>query len=1107
MFLDVRSAGAKRAGARVLLGMLILTGMVSVSRAQMPTATILGVVKDSSGAVVPEAALTARNTENGQTRTASSAADGSFRIAALPVGNYQVRAEHPGFRAAIRGGLTLTVSQEAVVNFTLELGAVEQAIAVTAEAPLVNTTSGSLGGLVDEQKVSDLPLNGRNYIDLTLMQTGVEEHKNASKTGGLTGTIFSSNGAPIRSNNFLLDGAIMQNFAGVNAASVSGSSLVVEGIREYRVITNSFGAEYGMTMGSQMVIVSKGGGNNFHGSLYEYLRNSVLDARNFFDYSTPTSPGRLPPYKRNQFGGSFGGPIKKDKTFFYGVLEELRERLGRTLLTNTIAAECHGAVGTVIWNGQGTRPAGSVGAPCTQLGNNPSGLGPAGTGTNSVTISPQTAPLLALYPLPNLSANKITFPFSQPTNTNYGQMRVDQTFSANDTMFVRYTVDDTTQTQPIDFPQFLNDRVSRFQYTTFSENHVFTPSLLNTGRLSYSRTRVAFDSPSGLSGPQYSFVPGLEMGPIMIGGVTAFGPNNTTPNGKVQNLYTLSDDLFYTHGRHSLKFGTLINYIQQFTQNGTGVKGSITFASVASFLSGTTSTYTAVSPGSQVNRLFTFTTIGNYVQDDFRVRPTLTLNLGVRYEISTQIRETRGRGVAIRDIQHDAKTTLGLPLLNPTLKNVSPRFGFAWDVRGDGKTALRGGFAELYDLSNIATALSAEAQATPPFSSSSSVSTQATLALPLFFPESTKGTALRIVDYHLQQSHMLQYNLALERQLPYQMGLTVAYGGSRGINLMQIKEGNPTVPQGIGVNGVCVRPPAGQALDPNRSNYCWLGIDPVSKLPLDPRTNPFWATIEEKTGAGNSWYNSLQVALVKRLGRGLQFQSSYTFSKAIDETQGQQNVDSTASSTFGTDPTHRQVDRGVSDFNTTHNWRFNTIYNLPGPKTEQWYGTLLKGWRMSGILSMQTGLPFTPTIQADRSQAGVNNGAAGINRPNLVPGRSNSNIILGGPDHYFDATAFVLQPAGFLGNAGRNILYGPGFANIDFSMVKDTALKFLGESGRLEFRAEIFNILNRANFASPSNIVFAGRTDGEAPLATAGNITNTGDARSRQIQFAMKLVF
>jgi len=508
--------------------------------------------------------------------------------------------------------------------------------------------------------------------------------------------------------------------------------------------------------------------------------------------------------------------------------------------------------------------------------------------------------------------------------------------------------------------------------------------------------------------------------------------------------------------------------------------------------------YTAVTPGSQINRLFTFTTFGFYTQDDFRATPRLTLNLGVRYEFSTQINETRGRGVAIRDIQHDASTTLGIPLVNPTLKNVSPRLGFAWDIAGDGKTALRGGFSELYDLANIATALSAEAQATPPFSENSSVTTTTALALPLTFPASAAGRALRIVDYHLQQSHMLQYNLTLERQLPFQMGLTVAYGGSRGINLMQIKEGNPTVPQGMAVAGTCVRAPADQLTNINRPNYCWVGGD--------PRTNPFWSTIEEKTGAGDSWYNSLQVGLLKRLSKGLQLQSSYTFSKAIDDTQGQQNVDSTAASAIGMDPTHNRVDRAVSDFNTTHNWRFNAIYNLPGPSADRWAAKFVSGWRASGILSLQSGLPFTPTVQADRDRAAVNNAAAGINRPNLVAGRDNGNIILGGPDQYFDPTAFALQPAGFLGTAGRNILYGPGFANLDFSLAKETSIKQLGEAGRLEFRAEVFNILNRANFASPSNTVFAGRADGESPLSTAGSISSTA-ASSRQIQFALKLLF
>src|SRR3990167_3865834 len=299
-----------------MFSFLLCVGLfVSVGLAQLPTATILGVVKDSSGAVVPGSTLTARNVETGQTRTGVSAWDGSYRFSALPVGSYEVRVEQSGFQAAVRSGLTLTVGQEAVVNFTLEVGAVTQTVAVTAEAPLVNTTSGSLGGLVDERKVADLPLNGRNYMDLTMLQSGVQEAPGTRTGSNRYGGWFSSNGAPLRSNNYLLDGAPMVGVFGGSPASTTGNTLGLEGIREWRVVTNSFPAEYGMTMGSQMVVVTKSGTNTFHGSLFEYLRNSALDARNFFDYKTPASPRRLPAFTRNNFGGSFGGRFRRTRHF------------------------------------------------------------------------------------------------------------------------------------------------------------------------------------------------------------------------------------------------------------------------------------------------------------------------------------------------------------------------------------------------------------------------------------------------------------------------------------------------------------------------------------------------------------------------------------------------------------------------------------------------------------------------------------------------------------------------------------------------------------------------------------------------------------------------
>ncbi len=1059
---------------------LLLLSTIKPAVSQLPTATILGNVKDSSGAVVPGATVIARNVDTGQTRTASSAADGSYRIPALPVGNYELRVENPGFQTEVRQGLTLSISQEAVVNIALQVGAVEQTVAVTAEAPIVNTTSGSLGGLVDEQKIAELPLNGRNFIDLTMAQTGVVQHTRLSTSASSTvGTWFSSNGAPLRSNNYLLDGAVMQSVMGATPGSASGSTLGVEGIREYRVVTNSFTAEYGMTMGSQMVIVSKGGTNNFHGSLFEYLRNDHLDARNFFDYKTVASQRRLPPFKKNNFGGSVGGPVRKDKDFFHVVYEGVRERLGVTRVLNVIPASAK------VDGGAGGVP----------------------------QIAAVVKPLLTLFPNPNLPGNQFTYPVSQPTNEVYSQARADHNFSVGDSLFARYTIDDAEQVKPQQYPQFNDDRLSRSQYATLSENHVFSPAVLNTARFSYSRTKTWNDSISGISGPQFSFVPGREIGTITVSGLTGMGPQNNNPTHFKQNVFTWSDDLFYTRGAHSLKFGALSNHYQQFIQVSTNINGTINFPSLVSFLSGgPLNTYTSLTPGSILARYFHYTTLGFYVQDDWRVKSNLMLNLGLRYEFNTQPNEVTGHGAALRDVQHDANTTLGPPFENSSLKNFSPRFGFAWDVNGNGKTAVRGGFGLLYDIGNMGSGLVVGTTATPPFSSSSEVLRSATFSIPFSFPPGAAGKALRTVDYLLQQPHLLQYNLTVERQLPFATGVTLAYAGSRGINLVQTKEGNPTVPQGVPVGNTCVAqnpPPAFSLTQPR----CWTGTD--------PRTNPNWTTMEFKTGGGSSWYHSLQFGASKRLSKGLQFQSSYTWSKLLDETQGQLGAENGGTPV---DSVHRKLDHGPAEFDITQSWRFNAIYRLPalvnsGGAT----GAILNGWWISGIISAQTGYAFSPTLGSDRSRQ---NAGTSTDRPDWAPGATTQGVTsgksrgcqvgtagvpagtpLGTPQLYFDPCAFAIHPLGFVGNVGRNVLRGPGVANLDFSVAKDTALRFLGESGKLEFRAEIFNILNHANFDMPSTASFSALRDVEAPLANAGRITSTGGRTSRQIQFALKILF
>ena len=1054
----------KSHGKLCLVALFLCWVTTAVVWAQMPTATVLGVVKDATGAVVPSASLTARNLETGQTRRAVAGTDGSYRLSALPVGIYEIRAEQPGFRAALHTGLTLTVAQEAVVNFTLEVGAIEQTVTVAAEAPMVDTTSGSLGGLVDEQRVSDLPLNGRNYINLTLMQTGVNLHSRHGETAGSTGTWFSSNGATTRSNNYLLDGASMMTTWGASSASIGHSTLGVEGIREYRVITNSFSAEYGMTMGSQMVIASKNGTNTFHGSLFEYLRNSALDARNFFDLQTVANKRRLPPFTRNQFGGSVGGPIRRDKLFFYGVYEALRERLGVTTVSDTI---------------------------------------PPAARADVSQISPIIRPLVTLWPEPNLPNNKYTFPFSQPTTENYGQIRVDQTVSASDSLFGRLTIDDAEKINPREWPQWRDPRTSRFQFTTLSETRIVSPTLLNTARFSFSRTWLKTDSISGVSGPQFAFIPGQEVANIVVAGVTRFQGDNASPSHNKQNIYTWSDDLFYTRGRHSLKFGTLINRFQQYTQLSLQSKGNVTFANIATFLQGRVQNLQMVTAGSRQERYYESTSAGFYVQDDLRLASRLNLNLGLRYEFLTIPQEAMNPSIGsnLRDIQHDAQTTLGRPLFgkNPSLRNFSPRFGFAWDVRGDGRTAIRGGFGLLYDINSpYGSAMLSLAAATPPFSSLSSLQDFNLTALPVVLPPEVIGKSLRIMDYALQQSHILQYNLTVQRQLPFDMALTLAYAGSRGLNLMQHRDGNPTTPQIL---------PDGRKF--------WTGNE--------PRINPNWTYIRLNTAGGNSWYNSFQFGLQKRLSKGLQFQSSYTWSKVIDETQGVVPNDSSGD-IDRVDPTDRKVDRGLAGFDILHNWRFNTIYRLPEFSSGGSVGKVLNGWWMSGILSLQGGYPFSVGLQRNRSRSKAND--SGSDRPDLRPGIKAADIIrgvsrgcgnfpagtpVGTWERWYDPCAFAVQPAGFLGTAGRGIIRGPGLANVDFSIGKDTALGFLGESGKLEFRAEFFNLLNRVNLGTLGGTsapapVFAGIQDVENPLGNAGRITSTGTT-SRQIQLALRLLF
>lgn len=1048
-----------RAGKLSLVGMLLWGGSLAV--AQVPTASISGTVSDSSGAVLAGASVTTTNRETSLTRTVRSGADGHYHFSSLPVGIYDVKAEIAGFQSQLKQNLNLAVGQEAVLNFTLAVGTVQETISVTAEAPLVDTTSGALGGLVNEERVTELPLNGRSFNDLVFLQTGITVHHPASATSSTSiGTDYSSNGAPLRSNNIVLDGArLTSGFDGLTGNSISGLMLGVDAIREFRVLTNNFPAEYGMTMGSQMVIVSKSGTNRVHGSIFDFLRNSVVDARNFFARTNP-------PYHRNNFGGSLGGPIRKDKDFFFVSYEGLRELLGVPLLLNV--------------PNQRARTNGGLVAQ----------------------ISPSVIPYLNLYPLPNgvlandpaglLGVETYSFSFNQPTDENFGQFRVDHNFSERNQLFLRYTIDDARKiTSAGNNPaQFQQEITSRSQYATLAESHIFSPAVLNTSRLSLSRPFRTFTYPPAPGTSDLVFLQGLglQLGSMAPGsGVTSIGGGNNLL--RKETSFTFSDDISWIEGKHSFKFGTLMNRYRTLVNGNTNRWGAFQFNSLQQFLLGVPSQVTFLAPGTISDRTYVWNTFGFYAQDEWRATSRLTLNVGLRYEFNTTVTEVTGRGSSVRNLLTDTTWQL-TPALNknPSLKNFGPRFGFAWDVLGDGKTAIRGGFGILSDIANLTSASDVENTGMPPFSSTVVINNG------LCFPSCTvvpsinqivfgTGGSLRMIEYNQAQPRLLSYNFTLERQLPGSMMISVGYAGSRGINILQTIDGNPTLPQVL----------------PGGTEF-WTGTD--------RRRNPAFSFCECKTSGGSTWYNSLQMSLQKRVSHGLEFQVSYTFSKMLDNTQGQHGGEAGGSSVTGTDPLHLKTDQGPTDFNIPHYFAFNTLYKLPSPATSGIVGGIAKGWRVGTILTIQSGLPFTANLSGNRSRSNVLGGGTGNpDRPNLV---SECRMIRGGPDQYFNPACFSIQPVGFLGSAGRNIMMGPLHSIWNFSLMKDIPIRYLGEGRHFEFRAEFFNLLNHADF----NIPLAGRTvytatptsASSTPLSTAGQISSTiGPAR--EIQFALKFIF
>jgi hypothetical protein len=1019
-----------------------LVALTSPALAQITSATISGTIKDETGGVLPGVDVGVRNLDTGLTRSVVTDANGYYTVPGLAPGRYEARASLQGFTTAVQSGFVLEVAQEAGLNLVLKLGTAEETITVTGESPLVDVRTSALSAVVDQKTIEELPLNGRNYIALATLQPGIVQFTEKTGTSPATrGVQLNINGMGGRSNSFLIDGANMRGYAGIATVSAADSTLGVETIQEFRVVTNAFSADYGRVMGGVVSIATKSGTNVLHGSGFEFFRNSRMDARNFFDVGDP------PPFTRHQYGGVVGGPIVRNRIFFFAGYERLQEDLGMTVVTAV-----------------------------------PTAAARAGA------VNPRVRPYLDLYPQPNgrdigPGTAQYTYAFTRTTRENFLQGRVDMQLSEKDLLFVRHTFDDSDQKYPLStgtiqttgFPQFFTVGTSGNHFFTAEAKRTFTQNLLNTAR--FSASVLTYEQhPGNTLAERLPFFPEAPfMGTIQIAGLSQLGNDNISPSTQNVDYWTWSDDVTYTRGKHLFKTGALIEHSYTPKLTTVNSRGLYTFANLTQFLAGTPSRFQGVLPGGTMTRNRPATLFGFYVQDDYRVTSALTLNLGLRYEFSTVPLDKDGLDAYLPDLLAPAVVKGGL-WQNPSLKNFAPRLGFAWDIGGDGRTAIRGGSGLYYDTDSPFNSSLGFIISSPPFAPAVNI-TGAGIPFPTpVWPSATNTAALnlRTIDYHINQPMGWTYNVNLQHELAANWAATVGYAGSRGYNLPNAIEGNPVVP----------------TVRPDGTLFFPAGA---------PRRNPNWGSIDYRTTEGRSTYNALQTGLLKRFSGGHQVQLSYTLSKTMDNADAQLGMDTANSSIYPPNPYDLDAEWAVAAFHAPHVFTANGTWELPAFRNNG----VLGGWQVNGIVSLHTGYPFSPSIQTQNWSRSGNISGGAEDRPNVKPGTDPKKIITGDPNRWFDSSVFELQPQGTFGNTPRNFLRGPGFANVDMSLVKNQAL---GGNRRLQIRLEVFNVLNRANFATPTRPVFAGASQNEAPLPTAGRILRTVNS-SRQIQLGAKILF
>jgi hypothetical protein len=1032
--------------------------------------------------------------------------------------------------------IELTVGAQQVLNVPLKVGAANQTILVESAAPLVQLGSSTVSAQVESKEILEIPLNGRDWASLATLSPGVNaiETQMPFENGALRGNrgfgsqLTISGGRPTQ-NNYRLDGLSINDYGNAAPGSVIGGNLGVDAIQEFSVITGNYSAEYGKTSGGIVNAISKSGTNALHGDIYEFFRNQKLDANDFFS-NVAGKP--KPPYRRNQFGAAAGGPIRKDRTFMFADYEGIRQAQGAPTGASKVLSDAarsgHLANGTVV------------------------------------QVDPLIQKFMAIMPHANgpVSGDVGQFVFS-PTRVvheNFVTTRLDHNISAKDSLFATYTYDDSpfTTQDGFDAVSILSQVVRHL--AALEETHIFSPSLANSARVGFNREAVINNQVVGAinpaaADPTLSVMPGYDIPSFII------GPLSRTPAGLPGgftrfnwNSIQFYDDAFLTRGTHSLKFGFALERMRYnlhtlYLPNGLlRFNGKATGNAIQDFLTNQPNSLESGLPFRVSPRGMRQTLFGGYIQDDWRVRPRFTLNVGLRYEMTTVLNEVQGKLTSLRNITdplpYCGNTDLALTNIlgkpgcagkapfysNPTTLNFEPRFGFAYDPKGNGKTAIRGGFA-IFDvlplpgvlgfsqnwapffLSAVTSTGLAGTVGIPPNSPGSAYSHLALTADPnCASPQQTCNFNGSFVEPNPKRNYVEQWNINVQRQITSSLTATVGYIGSHAVHML-------------------IRGDDFDYVIPTHTSAGWLW--PANDTPAQ-RINPYFGLIRGVMWNTGATYEAVQFNVQKRLSHGFQFGGSYTYSKSMDDSSATLLGDSFSNSITTWFWFAPQISRGPSDFNFTHTAVINALWQVPVPSSLHGLAAgVLRGWELSGIFKTNSGVPTTPLISGDVIGA-QNNGSDTFGIPDKIPGcdpiRHNFKSNPGGVFLGYINTACYTVPmatpaiaaqcvpfakvpgscSNLLGNAGRNSIVGPSLSNVDFSVHKDFAVKKISEAFRVQFRAEFFNILNHANFQSPlpfssGNNAQIFNSDGTP--SGAGGLSQPLLVLPRDIQFALKVIW